>query len=96
MDAHANVTSFRQIDKTQWRRMLFYVDLLVMLTFVVSNIFLVVHAYRAGMHFQAGDFVASNQHMWRVATDTAFVVGSLTWIFFRFFKNQYVAMQRPF
>jgi hypothetical protein len=85
---------FRYIDRNEWGRMLFYADLVVMAVFVVSLVLLVVNAYIAGMHLQAGAYRPSHRALWNVAIATGFVTGSLAWIFFRFFKHQYEALKR--
>ena len=87
---------YRYIDRREWSRWLFYTDLVVIAVFMVSLILLVVNAYYAGYALQFTDYADSNTAMWKVAVATGFLVGSLAWIFFRFFKNQYLAMQRPY
>lgn len=86
----------RYIDRREWSRILFYTDLVVIAVFAVALVMLVVNAYMAGYQLQAGEYVASNATLWKVAVSTAFLVGSMAWIFFRFFKNQYLAMKRPY
>lgn len=84
----------RYIDRSEWGRVLFYTDLVVMAVFVVSLVLLVVNAYVAGMHVQTEALRASHRALWNVAIATGFVTGSLAWIFFRFFKHQYDALRR--
>lgn len=88
--------AYRYIDRQEWNRVLFYTDLLVIAVFMVSLVLLVVNAYHAGYQLQFSEYADSHTSLWRVAVATGFMVGSLSWIFFRFFRNQYVAMQKPF
>ena len=88
---------YRAVDRKQWAKVLFYTDLIVMAVFVVSLVLLVVNSYFAGYELQFTRYAASHDMMWNVAVSTAFLTGSLSWIFFRFFKNQYLAMKKtPF
>lgn len=92
---HMETTSgYKYLDRQDWGRVLFYTDLVVMAVFVVSLVLLVVNAYTAGFRVQSADYAASHQALWNVAIATGFMVGSLAWIFFRFFKHQYAALRR--
>lgn len=84
------------MDRASWKRYLFYTDLAVIAVFAVSLILLVRHAFLAGQEFETGDFDAHNRLMWMVVADTAFLVASLGWIFYRFFRNQYLVLTRRF
>ena len=86
----------QKVDRATWKRYLFYVDLAVIATFAVALILLVRHAFLAGQAFHADDDPRHNRIMWLVAGDTAFLVGSLAWIFYRFFRNQYTVLTRRF
>lgn len=86
----------RYIDRREWSRFLFYTDLIVITIMVISTVLLVVNAYTAGYQLQMEQYAASHNTLWKVAASTAFLVGSMAWVFFRFFKNQYLAMKRPF
>jgi hypothetical protein len=87
---------YRYIDRRDWARVLFYTDLVVIAICVVSIVLLVTNAYYAGYWLQTADYTAGHAALWKVTIATGFLVGSLAWIFFRFFKNQYVVMQRPY
>lgn len=91
-----DVERYRHIDRRQWNKVLFYTDLIVIAIFAVSMILLVVNAYHAGFELQFSRYATSHDALWKVSVATAFLVGSLAWIFFRFFKAQYAVMQRPY
>ncbi len=92
-----DLEQFRAVDQRQWAKFLFYTDLIVMAIFVVSLVLLVVNSYFAGYELQFTRYAASHDMMWNVAVATAFLSVSLSWIFFRFFRNQYLAMKKtPF
>ena len=86
----------RRVEAATWRRILFYVDLAVILAFAVSLIQLVRHTFRAGILYEQGALHGMSATMWLVAADTAFLVGSLAWIFYRFFRHAFRALARPF
>lgn len=88
------MNQYRYLDRQEWGRVLFYTDLIVMAVFVVSVVLLVVNAYVAGMRLEAGEYGMSHRALWNVAIATGFMVASLAWIFFRFFKHQYDALRR--
>ncbi len=84
-----------RVDRTSWRRYVFYVDLAVFAVFAVALILLVRHSFLAGQAYQDGDWAALDT-LWLVAGDTAFLVGALGWIVYRFFRNQYLILTRPY
>lgn len=85
-----------QIDRATWRKYLFYLDLVVFAVFALSLVYLVRHTWIGGGAFATGDTSASMRLQWQVATDVAFLVGSLSWIVYRFFRNQYLVLTRRF
>lgn len=85
----------RRVDRATWRRYLFYVDLAVFAVFALALILLVRHTFLAGQLYDAGDWAALDA-MWLLAGDGAFLVGALGWIVYRFFRNQYLVMLRPY
>lgn len=91
---HMQMDRYRAVDQQEWAKVLFYTDLVVMAIFVVSLVLLVVNSYFAGYELQFTRYAASHDMMWNVAIATAFLTGSMAWIFFRFFKNQYLAMKK--
>jgi hypothetical protein len=83
-----------QIERKTWRRWLFYIDIIVMAIFVISIIFLAEDAYYAGFYYGGGKTSVSQQHLWYVVRDTAFITAALAWLFYRFFRNQFLILKR--
>lgn len=93
----------QQVDRRTWRRYLFYVDLLVVTIFAVSLILLVRHTFLAGQYYEEhqafperGVWGLQTEALWFVVGDTAFLVASLMWILYRFFRNEYLVLTRRF
>lgn len=86
----------QKVDRATWRRYVFYVDLAVIAIFAVALILLVRHTWQGGMLYERGSFSSSTNALWLVVADTAFLVGALGWIFYRFFRNQYLVLTRRF
>lgn len=91
METAPYLAGYRAVDRRSWNKTLFYVDLLVIAIFGLSLVFLVVHSYAAGWAFAQEEYVRNNEMLWKMVTDAAFLVGSVAWIFARFFRNQYLA-----
>jgi hypothetical protein len=86
----------QKIDRATWRRYLFYIDLAVICIFAIALILLVRHTWQGGRLYESGEFSSSTNALWLVVGDTAFMVGALGWIFYRFFRNQYLVLTRRF
>ncbi|MGB0653175.1 MAG: hypothetical protein ACPGQL_08225 [Thermoplasmatota archaeon] len=86
----------QQVDRATWRRYLFYIDLAVIAIFALSLVLLVRHTFAAGQFYERDEFTIATRSLWLVVGDTAFLVGSLGWIFYRFFRNQYLVLTRRF
>jgi hypothetical protein len=84
----------QKIDRAAWRRYLFYIDLAVIAVFVVSLVVAIRHAFMAGQWYANDEIEIAGQNLWLLVGDTVFVTGSLCWIFYRFFKNQYLVVTR--
>jgi len=91
----------QRIDRKTWRRYIFYIDLAVIGIFAVSLTLLVRHTFVAGqLYFENVVYPERNlwglhtEAMWVIVADTAFLVASLMWIFYRFFHNQYIVITR--
>ncbi len=91
-----DLDSVTQVDRATWRRYLFYIDLVVIAIFAIALILLVRHSFVGGQLYANGDFDSSSDAMWLVVGDTAFLVAALGWIFYRFFRNQYLVLTRRF
>ena len=84
-DALAMMTA--RLEKRDFKKIFLYLDLLVLAIFAVSLVVLIRDAYVAGFYEQrAPDLYSDN--FWAMLRDAVFVVGSLAWIFFRYFRVQ--------
>ncbi len=86
----------QRVDRRTWDRYLFYTDLVIFTIFSLSLILLVRHTFLAGQDYNAGDLSSANRALWLVVGDTVFLVGSLAWIVYRFFRNQYIVLTRRY
>lgn len=76
-----------RLEKRDFKKIFLYLDLLVLAIFAVSLVVLIRDAYVAGFYEQrAADLYSDN--FWAMLRDAVFVVGSLAWIGFRYFKVQ--------
>jgi len=84
-----------QVDRREWRKYLFYIDVIIWAVFAAATAYVIGNVYLAG--FELGDDRANNDgNWWRVMTGFAFMMGALSWVFFRFWKNGFLALKRPF
>lgn len=86
----------RLMDKTAWRKYLFYIDMVVWGIFAVAVAYVVGNIYVVGYSEAATMRDLHEDSWWRAFIGLAFMVGSLAWVFFRFWRNGYKAMRRPF
>ncbi len=86
----------QRIDRQTWRKYLFYIDLIVIAIFAISLALLIRHTFLAGQWYERDEFGLSMDTMWLVVVDTAFLVGALSWMVYRFFRNQYLVLTRRF
>lgn len=86
----------QRVDRPTWRRYLFYVDLAVFAIFGISLIIGGRHAFMSGMAYKGAQFELAVELMWLVVADVVFLVASICWIMYRFFRSQYVIMTRRF
>ena len=83
-----------RFEKGDFKKIFLYLDILVMAIFAVSLVVLIRDAYVAGFYEQrAADLYSIN--FWAMLRDAVFVVGSLAWIFFRYFRSQIAEFQDP-
>lgn len=85
-----------KVDRATWRRTLFYVDVGVFAILALAILQLTRHAFGAGQLYARGDFDASTGTMWLVVADTAFLVGALAWVLYRFFRAQAIVLTRRY
>lgn len=89
------MASISSVDRNAWKQYLFYVDM------VVWGIFALAIAYVVGNIYLVGYYEGTTPGMhegawWKAFIGLAFLVASLAWVFFRFWKNGFLAMRRPF
>lgn len=85
-----------KVDRSSWRRTLFYIDLAVFAVLALAILLAVRHSFSAGQSYSEGDFSSSTDALWLVVGDTAFLVGALGWVLYRFFRNQAIVMTRRY
>ncbi len=81
-----------EIETKKWRRWLFYIDVIVVAIFIVSIVILVQDAYKAGYYYGFPDHTI---YLWHMARDVAVLTGSIAWIFYRFFRNEFLVLRYP-
>lgn len=84
------------IDRQAWRKYLFYVDVLVWGIFALAVAYVVGNIYLVGFYEGANAFSTHEAAWWKAFVGLSFMVGSLAWVFFRFWKNSFMALRRPF
>lgn len=87
---------FSSIDRRTWKKYLFYGDMIVWCIFVVSTILVMTNLYLVGWARGEADMAASDGYWWNATTALGFMVAALSWLFFRFWKNGYMALKKPF
>lgn len=83
-----------RFEKQDVKKAFLYLDVLVVGVFAISLIVLVRDAYIAG-YWDARDSTLQARSFWAMTRDVAFVVASLSWIFFRFFREKMSALANP-
>ena len=86
----------QKVDRDTWRRYLFYIDLAVIAVFVITLVVSFRHAFLAGSWYERGEIIAAGTNLWLLVGDMVFLTASMCWIFYRFFKNQYLVITRRF
>lgn len=84
-----------RFERRQLKRWFFYVDVLVIGVFALALVMLVRDAYTAGFYEAVSAFDIQSAMFWAMLRDVAFLVGSLSWIFYRFFKNSAKELSNP-
>jgi hypothetical protein len=82
-------------EKRQMKKWFFYIDILVVGVFALSIVLLVRDAYAAGFLDSYVKQETANVAYWLMLRDAAFLVGSLSWFFYRYFKNSVKVLQNP-
>lgn len=86
----------RLMDRTAWRKYLFYIDMVVWGIFAVAVAYVVSNIYLVGFYEDTTQVALHESSWWKAFIGLSFMVASLSWVFFRFWKNGYTAMRRPF
>lgn len=82
-------------EKGEFKKWFLYLDVLVIGIFALSLILLVRDAYAAGFLDSYQVQTTANVHYWNMLRDAAFIVGALSWFFYRYFKNSIKVLQNP-
>ena len=83
-----------RLEKRDFKKIFLYLDILVIAIFAVSLVVLIRDAYVAGFYEQrVGELYSLN--FWAMLRDAVFVVGSLSWIFYRYFRVQVAEFANP-
>ncbi len=85
-----------QVDRQQWKKYLFYVDVVVWAIFAAAAAYVIGNIYLVGFYEGANELAAHESSWWKAITGVAFMTGALSWVFFRFWKNGFIAIKRPF
>lgn len=83
-----------RFEKHEFKKIFLYLDVLVLGIFAVSLVVLVRDAYVAGFWESRNDSLYSAA-FWAMLRDAVFVVGSLSWIFYRYCRTQAQAFADP-
>ncbi|HHF56124.1 MAG TPA: hypothetical protein ENL42_04325 [Thermoplasmatales archaeon] len=80
-----------------WQRWLFYVDVLVIAIFAIATVYMAKDAFWAGYYraFGSSHINEYGKALWHLARDVAFQVAALAWIFYRFFRCQFLLLRKP-
>jgi hypothetical protein len=83
-----------RLEKRDFKKIFLYLDILVIAIFAVSLVLLVRDAYVAGFYEQrVMDLYSVN--FWAMLRDAVFVVASLSWIFYRYFRSDVADLANP-
>lgn len=83
-----------RFEKSDFKKMFLYVDLLVLAIFAVSLVMFARDAYVAGF-YEGRDAGQQGRNLWYMARDAVFIVASLGWIFTRYVRTQISALMNP-
>ena len=83
-----------RLEKRDFKKIFLYLDVLVLGIFAVSLVVLVRDAYVAG-YWENRDASLYSASFWAMLRDAVFVVGSLSWIFYRYCRTQAQAFADP-
>jgi hypothetical protein len=90
------VEPIRNVDRQSWKQYLFYIDMVVWAILAASVAYVIGNVYRVGIFLGRGDMAANQASWWQALTGFAFMMAAMSWVFFRFWKNGFLAIKRPF
>lgn len=84
-------------EKQDVKTWLLLLDVVVTLVMVASTVLLVYNAYMAGAKLGSGLGSTPDQrmHYWAMMTSVAFLTGSLSYLFGRYFKDRLAEIHNP-
>lgn len=85
-----------QVDRQRWKKYLFYVDVAVWAILAAAAAYVIGNIYLVGFYQGTNALGEHESSWWRALTGLAFLMGALSWVFFRFWKNGFLAVKRPF
>lgn len=83
------------LEKQDWKRIMFYADIVVVGVFLIALGLALHDTYYAGYYRATGAHHAEAATMWNIAKEAAFITGALAWIFVRYFRNRISKLQHP-
>ena len=84
-----------QFDKQTWNRVSFYINIILFIVVALAAVFLILDSYSAGKAAASNPTGDQMSQAWLYITrDIAFIAVSLALIFFQFFRNLKIIMQR--
>lgn len=89
-------SAFASVDRQAWRKYLFYIDVAVWAILVAAVAYVIGNVYLAGYGLGSTPSNNNDANWWKVLTGFAFMMGALSWVFFRFWKNGFLALRRPY
>ncbi len=78
-----------------WKRWLFYVDILALVIFAISVTYLAKDAFWAGYYRGLPEINKYGEYLWHMSRDVAFIIGSMLWIIYRLFRCQFLLSRKP-
>ena len=86
---------FQQMDKQKWNKMSFYINIILFIVIAISVVFIILDSYAAG---KLSALNPSGDQMFQqgiyLARDIAFFCVAVALIFFQFFRNLRLIIQR--
>jgi hypothetical protein len=87
---------FQQMDKQKWNKVSFYINVFLFIVIAISVVLIILDSYNAGK-VASSQFASSDDlsQAWiYIGRDIAFLAVSIALIFFQFFRNLRLIIQR--